>query len=321
MTQKQNVTPRTTSVRRQTTLKNAIHCSGTPIHHGGHVTMAMLPAPAGHGIVFRRTDIPGRGISIPAGWDHVADMPMCTALESDGVQIATIEHLMAALSGCGIDNLLIEINGPELPIMDGSAWPFVFLIECAGIAELEAPRRFLRILSPVSVSLGAGRSATLLPGEGFTLNFEVDYDNSAIARQTSEMELVDGTFKNELSRARTYGFLHAVDALRAAGLARGASLDNSIVITGEGILNEGGLRFPDEFVRHKMLDALGDMYLVGAPIIGRFEGRRSGHKLNHRLLRALFQRREAWCWTESDAGEGDANVARKSGTRAAGAAG
>ena len=320
MTQLQDAAPRAKTARRQTTLKNAIHCSGTPIHHGGHVTMAMLPAPAGHGIVFRRTDIAGRGISIPAGWDHVADMPMCTALESDGVQIATIEHLMAALSGCGIDNLLIEINGPELPIMDGSAWPFVFLIECAGITELDASRRFLKVLSPVTVSLGAGRSAALLPGDGFTLSFEVDYENCALASQASEMELVDGTFKNELSRARTYGFLHEVDALRAAGLARGASLDNSIVITGEGILNEGGLRFPDEFVRHKMLDALGDMYLAGAPIIGRFEGRRSGHKLNHRLLRALFQRREAWCWTESDAAEADATTPRQAGPRTAGLA-
>src|SRR5258706_14420479 len=209
-------------IHRQTTLKNAIHCSGTAIHHGGHVTMARLHAHARHGIVFRRTDIAGKGLSIPANWDHVADMPMCTALESGGVQIATIEHLMAALSGCGIDNLLIEINGPELPIMDGSAWPFVFLIECAGIAELDAPRRFLKILSPVSVSM-SGRSASLLPGEGFTLSFEVDYETGAIARQTTEMELGDGTFKNELSRARTYGFLHEVDALRAAGLARGAS--------------------------------------------------------------------------------------------------
>jgi UDP-3-O-[3-hydroxymyristoyl] N-acetylglucosamine deacetylase len=287
-------------IHRQTTLKNAIHCSGTAVHHGGHVTMAMLPAPAGHGIVFRRTDIAGKGLSIPADWNHVADMPMCTALESDGVQIATIEHLMAALSGSAIDNLLIEVNGPELPIMDGSSWPFVFLIECAGIAELDAPRRFLKILSPISIGM-AGRTAALMPGDGFTLSFEVDYDTSAIARQTAELDFVEGTFKNELSRARTFGFLHEVDALRAAGLARGASLDNSIVITGDGILNEGGLRFPDEFVRHKMLDALGDLYLAGAPIIGRFEGHRSGHKLNHRLLRALFQRREAWCWTESDA--------------------
>jgi UDP-3-O-[3-hydroxymyristoyl] N-acetylglucosamine deacetylase len=201
--------------------------------------------------------------------------------------------------------------------MDGSAWPFVFLIECAGIAELDLPRRFLKILSPVSVSM-SGRSASLLPGEGFTLSFEVDYETGAIARQTSEMELVDGTFKNELSRARTYGFLHEVDALRAAGLARGASLDNSIVITGDGILNEGGLRFPDEFVRHKMLDAFGDMYLAGAPILGRFEGVRSGHKLNHRLLRALFQRREAWCWTDSDSVAVGSALPQDAGQRAAG---
>jgi UDP-3-O-[3-hydroxymyristoyl] N-acetylglucosamine deacetylase len=317
MTQSHDALRRAQLARRQTTLKNAIHCSGTPIHNGGHVTMAMLPAPAGHGIVFRRTDIAGRGVIIPADWNHVADMPMCTALEAEGVQIATVEHLMAALSGCGIDNLLIEINGPELPIMDGSAWPFVFLIECAGIAELDAPRRFLKILSPVSVSM-SGRSASLLPGEGFTLSFEVDYETGAIARQTSEMELVDGTFKNELSRARTYGFLHEVDALRAAGLARGASLDNSIVITGDGILNEGGLRFPDEFVRHKMLDAFGDMYLAGAPILGRFEGVRSGHKLNHRLLRALFQRREAWCWTDSDSVAIGSALPQDAGQRAVG---
>jgi UDP-3-O-[3-hydroxymyristoyl] N-acetylglucosamine deacetylase len=307
-------------IRRQTTLKNAIHCSGTAIHHGGHVTMAMLPAPAGHGIVFRRTDIAGGGLSIPADWRHVADMPMCTALESAGVQIATIEHLMAALSGCGIDNLLIEINGPELPIMDGSSWPFVFLIECAGISELEAPRRFLKILRPVSIGTG-GRSVALMPAEGFSLSFEVDYDSGAIARQNGELNLVDGAFKNELSRARTFGFLHEVDALRAAGFARGASLDNSIVITGDGILNEGGLRFPDEFVRHKMLDALGDLYLAGAPILGRFEGHCSGHKLNHRLLRALFQRREAWCWTESNAPETTPESGLDSAQRAAGFAG
>jgi UDP-3-O-[3-hydroxymyristoyl] N-acetylglucosamine deacetylase len=300
MIQVNDAARQTQPVLRQTTLKNAIHCSGTAVHHGGHVTMAMLPAPAGHGIVFRRTDIAGKGVSIPADWNHVADMPMCTALEDQGVQIATVEHLMAALSGCGIDNLLIEVNGPELPIMDGSAWPFVFLIECAGVSELAATRRYLRILSDVSIG-AAGRSVALMPGERFTLSFEVDYDTSAIARQMGEIDLVDGAFKNELSRARTFGFLHEVDALRAAGLARGASLDNSIVVTGDGILNEGGLRYPDEFVRHKMLDALGDLYLAGAPIIGRFEGRRSGHKLNHRLLRALFQRREAWCWSESTA--------------------
>jgi UDP-3-O-[3-hydroxymyristoyl] N-acetylglucosamine deacetylase len=288
-------------VQRQTTLKNAIHCSGTAIHHGGHVTMAMLPAAAGSGIVFRRTDIAGKGVSIPADWRHVADMPMCTALESNGVQIATVEHLMAALSGCGIDNLEIEINGPELPIMDGSSWPFVFLIECAGVSELDAPRRYLRILRPVSLVTG-GRSVALLPAEGFSMGFEVDYDSDAIARQGADLELVDGVFKNELSRARTFGFLHEVDALRAAGLARGASLDNSIVVTGDGVLNEGGLRFPDEFVRHKMLDALGDLYLAGAPILGRFEGRCSGHKLNHRLLRVLFQRRDAWCWSDADSG-------------------
>ncbi|HEY2111451.1 MAG TPA: UDP-3-O-acyl-N-acetylglucosamine deacetylase [Dongiaceae bacterium] len=300
MSHKERLGPDQRPLQRQTTLKNAIHCSGTALHHGGHVSMAMIPAPAGTGIVFRRTDLAGRGVSIPADWRHVADMPMCTAIEADGVQIATIEHVMAALAGGGIDNLLIEVQGPELPIMDGSAWGFVFMIECAGVVELEAPRRFVKILRPVTLSAG-GRSVSLRPGEGFSIDFEVDYGAGAIAPQRCEIELVDGAFKNELSRARTFGFLHEVDALRAAGLARGASLENAIVVTHDGVLNEGGLRFPDEFVRHKALDALGDLYLAGAPIMGRFEGRRSGHKLNHRLLRALFQRRDAWCWSDSNA--------------------
>ena len=300
MSHKERPAPDQRPLQRQTTLKNAIHCSGTALHHGGHVSMAMIPAPAGSGIVFRRTDLAGRGVSIPADWRHVADMPMCTAIEADGVQIATIEHVMAALVGGCIDNLMIEVQGPELPIMDGSAWGFVFMIECAGVVELEAPRRFVKILRPVTLSAG-GRSVSLRPGEGFAIDFEVDYGAGAIAPQRCEIELVDGAFKNELSRARTFGFLHEVDALRAAGLARGASLENAIVVTHDGVLNEGGLRFPDEFVRHKALDALGDLYLAGAPIMGRFEGRRSGHKLNHRLLRALFQRRDAWCWSDSNA--------------------
>jgi UDP-3-O-[3-hydroxymyristoyl] N-acetylglucosamine deacetylase len=300
MSHKERPAPDQRPLQRQTTLKNAIHCSGTALHHGGHVSMAMIPAPAGTGIVFRRTDLAGRGVSIPADWRHVADMPMCTAIEADGVQIATIEHVMAALAGGSIDNLLIEVQGPELPIMDGSAWGFVFMIECAGVVELETPRRFVKILRPVALSAG-GRSVSLRPGEGFSIDFEVDYGAGAIAPQRCEIELVDGAFKSELSRARTFGFLHEVDALRAAGLARGASLENAIVVTHDGVLNEGGLRFPDEFVRHKALDALGDLYLAGAPIMGRFEGRRSGHKLNHRLLRALFQRRDAWCWSDSNA--------------------
>ena len=300
MTQPDRLASDARAVQRQTTLKNAIHCSGTALHHGGHVSMAMLPAPADSGIVFRRSDLAGRGTSIPADWRHVADMPMCTALETDGIQIATIEHVMAALAGCGIDNLTIDINGPELPIMDGSAWPFVFLIECAGVAELDAPRRAVRILRSVTLASGS-RSVKLRPSDGFSIDFEVDYESGAIARQHCHVDLVDGAFKNELSRARTFGFLHEVDALRAAGLARGASLDNAIVVTHDGVLNEGGLRFPDEFVRHKALDALGDLYLAGAPIIGRFEGRRSGHKLNHRLLRAVFQRPDAWCWSDSSA--------------------
>jgi UDP-3-O-[3-hydroxymyristoyl] N-acetylglucosamine deacetylase len=221
---------------------------------------------------------------------------MCTALECDGVRISTVEHVMAALAGCGIDNLLIEINGPELPIMDGSAWPFVFLIECAGVAELETARRFLKILRPVTLATG-NRSVALRPAEGFAIDFEVDYGNGAIARQRCEVDVTGGAFKNELSRARTFGFLHEVDLLRANGLALGGSLDNSVVISGDNILNEDGLRFADEFVRHKVLDAIGDLALAGAPLLGHFRGVRSGHALNRQVLEALFADEDAWCMT------------------------
>ena len=208
---------------------------------------------------------------------------------------------MAALAGGGIDNLLIEIEGPELPIMDGSAAPFVFLIECAGVVELEATRRCVKILRPVTLAAG-GRSVALQPGDGFSIDFEVDYGAGAIARQRCQIDLVNGAFKNELSRARTFGFLHEVDALRAAGLARGASLENAVVVSHDGVLNEGGLRFPDEFVRHKVLDC------ARRPL-----SRRRAH---HRPLRrpalgpqaqpsaparAVRRRRDAWCWSDSDA--------------------
>ncbi|WP_119459096.1 UDP-3-O-acyl-N-acetylglucosamine deacetylase [Rhodospirillaceae bacterium SYSU D60014] len=282
---------------RQRTLKNAIQCSGVSLHSGNRVSMTMRPAAVNTGIVFRRTDVAGGSATIEASWRNIVESTMCTALgNADGVTIATVEHLMAALAGCGIDNLLVEIDGAELPIMDGSASPFVFLAECAGIVEQDAPRAAIRVLKPVRVG-DRSRSAALVPGPDFSVRFEIEYDNPAIAHQECVVQLANGTFKSEISRARTYGFLVEVESLRAAGLAQGASLDNAVVIDGDSVLNEGGLRYRDEFVRHKVLDSVGDLYLAGAPLIGHFHGRCSGHKLNHQLLWALFADSSAWCFS------------------------
>ncbi len=279
---------------KQKTLKTSIDCTGIALHSGKKVSMTLRPGEADRGILFKRTDIGGESAFIPASWDRVVDTRMCTKLgNDDGVTIGTVEHLMAALAGCGIDNALIEVSGPEVPIMDGSAAPFVFLVECAGVVDQDAPRRVIRVRKPVSIEDGVG-VATLAPGDGFSLCFEIDFDNLIVSRQSISLGLVNGTFKKELSRARTFGFLHEVEELWASGLAQGGSLDNAVVVSGDKILNEDGLRYDNEFVRHKVLDAFGDLYLAGAPIIGRFQGVRSGHTTNNRLLRALFADRDAW---------------------------
>ena len=283
---------------RQTTLKNPIHCSGVGLHTGTKVSMSLLPADADSGIVFRRTDIAAGAAHMAATWRNAVETPLCTTLEAEnGVKVSTIEHLMAALRGCGIDNALIELTGPEVPIMDGSAAPFVFLIECAGTVKQTAPRRALRIIKPVSIG-DSDRSASLVAGDGFSINFEIDFDSPAVNRQEWFVDVTEKSFKREIARARTFGFLHEVDELRAKGLARGGSLDNAIVISGEEIINDGGLRFQNEFVRHKVLDSIGDLYLAGAPILGHFHGVRSGHALTLRLLRALFDNAAAWCWVD-----------------------
>jgi UDP-3-O-[3-hydroxymyristoyl] N-acetylglucosamine deacetylase len=226
----------------------------------------------------------------------VANSTLCTVLANEhGATVGTIEHLMAALSGCGIDNAVIELDGPEVPIMDGSAAPFVFLIECAGIAHQAAARRAIRVLRRVEVREG-GRSVSLSPGTGSSFSFEIDFPSAAVAHQEGYIRLAQGSFEADLARARTFGFLSEVESLRARGLALGGSLDNAIVVDGDSVLNPGGLRFEDEFVRHKLLDSIGDLYLAGAPIIGHFHGHRSGHALNHRLLDALFADDAAWCF-------------------------
>ncbi len=290
-------------VLRQRTLKTSIGCMGVGLHSGARVNMMLHPADVGTGITFRRTDIAGRGAIVPALWSNVGDTRMNTCLKNDqGVLIGTVEHLLSALAGAGIDNCRIDINGPEVPVMDGSAAPFLFLIECAGVVEQAAPRRAIRVLKTVAVE-EAGKLAMLSPSPVFSLQFEIDFQVKAIARQELFVTLSRGTFKSEISRARTFGFEQEITSLRAAGLALGGSLDNAVVIdaTGNKILNDDGLRYGDEFVRHKILDAVGDLYLAGAPILGRFHGVRSGHALNNRLLRALFADPSAWMYDEMDA--------------------
>src|SRR5260221_1466421 len=285
------------NVVQQRTIKNPIHCRGVGLHSGVKAAMTLHPAAPGSGIVFRRTDAGGAGAEIAATWQNVVESAVCTPLSSgEGITIGTVEHLMAALAGAEIDNVLVELDGPEVPIMDGSAAPFVFLIECAGIVEQDAPRRAIRILKTVTVEDGE-KSASLMPDDGFSMSFEIDFASRAISRQDLSIVFDSDSFKSEISRARTFGLLHEVDRLRAAGLVRGGSLDNSVVVSGDTILNEGGLRYADEFVRHKLLDSLGDLYLAGAPIIGHFRGLRSGHLLNRKLLEALFATPDAWCKT------------------------
>lgn len=283
---------------RQRTLKSSISCKGLGLHSGSSVNITLHPAEADSGIIFRRIDLRGQPL-IPARWNAVSDTRLNTCIANqDGAAIRTIEHLMAALAGSRIDNALIDIDGPEVPVMDGSASPFLFLIECAGTIELAAPRRAVRILKRVEVR-DEDKVAALTPAfNGFSLRFEIDFASPAISRQECLVHLRDGTFKRDVGRARTFGFEHEVEALRAAGLARGGSLENAVVIGRDSsILNEDGLRYEDEFVRHKVLDAVGDLYLAGAPIVGHFHGVRSGHALNNRLLHALFADESAWAWS------------------------
>jgi UDP-3-O-[3-hydroxymyristoyl] N-acetylglucosamine deacetylase len=276
------------NIVQQHTIRNPIHCRGVGLHSGVKASMTLLPAAPDSGIVFRRTDVGAGGAEIAASWRNAVESSLCTTLSNgEGLTIGTVEHLMAALAGAEIDNVVVELDGPEVPIMDGSAAPFVFLIECAGVAEQDAPRRAIRILETVTIGDG-DKSACLMPDAGFSMSFEIDFASRAVSQQDLSIVFDSETFKTEISRARTFGFLHEVDQMRAAGLARGGSLDNAVVVSGDTILNEGGLRYADEFVRHKLLDSLGDLYLAGAPMIGHFRGLRSGHLLNRKLLEALF---------------------------------
>ena len=260
--------------------------------------MTLCPAEAGAGIVFHRIDMSGDEGIVRANWANVVDTRMATTLGNEfGARVGTVEHLMAALAGCGVDNAVIEIDGPEVPVMDGSAQPFVFLVECAGLVEQNAPRLAIKINKPVSVG-DERRSIAGMPDDVFSVSFEIDFDDAVVARQSLNLRLVNGAFKSDVARARTFGFAHEVDALRAAGLARGGSLDNAVVISGNTVLNGDGLRYEDEFVRHKILDCVGDLYLAGAPIIGQIVAERSGHALNNQFLIDLFKDDSAWSYVE-----------------------
>ncbi len=282
----------------QKTLKTAISCTGIGLHSGKRVEMTLHPAAPGSGIAFCRKDLDGA--IIEARHDNVSDTLMNTSLDNrEGRGVATIEHLMAALSGLGIDNLLVELDGGEVPAMDGSSAPFVFLAECAGIVEQQAPRTALEILKTISVSDGDSR-ITLSPSSGFSIAFEISFEHPAIADQSCFIELEDGAFKREIARARTFGFLSDINKLRENGLALGGSLDNAVVLSNDGVMNDGGLRFFDEFVRHKALDCIGDLYLAGAPLLGHVQCYRSGHRTNHLLLEALFADERAWRYVVLD---------------------
>ncbi len=286
---------------KQRTPKKVIQATGVGLHSGEKVLLTLHPAPINTGIVFRRTDL-HPVVEIPALYDQVGDTMLCTSLQRDGVKIATVEHLLSAFAGLGIDNAYVDVNASELPIMDGSAAPFVFLIQSAGIREQSAAKRFLRILKPIRVE-EKGKYVQFLPYNGCKVSFTIDFDHPVFndKPQTATFDFATTSYVKEVCRARTFGFLSDYEKLRERDLAKGGSLDNTIVVDNYRVLNEDGLRFESEFVTHKVLDAIGDLYLLGCGLIGAFEGYKSGHGLNNRLLRELMVREDAWEHTYFDA--------------------
>jgi UDP-3-O-[3-hydroxymyristoyl] N-acetylglucosamine deacetylase len=288
---------------KQRTPKKVIQATGVGLHSGEKVLLTLRPAPVNTGIIFRRTDL-DPVVEIPARYDYVGDTTLCTSLQHQGVKIGTVEHLLSALAGLGIDNVYVDINAPELPIMDGSAAPFVFLLQSAGIREQNAPKRFIRILKPIMVE-DRGKYVKFTPYHGYKVSFTIEFDHPVFSDkpQSAIFDFTSCSYVKEVCRARTFGFLSDYEKLREADLAKGGSLDNAIVVDNYRILNDDGLRFNDEFVKHKVLDAIGDLYLLGASLIGAFEGYKSGHELNNKLLRTLIANQNAWEYTYFDAKE------------------
>jgi UDP-3-O-[3-hydroxymyristoyl] N-acetylglucosamine deacetylase len=283
---------------RQRTIKTKVQTTGVGLHTGARVTLTLRPALPDSGILFHRTDL-AEPKSFRVAPDLVVDTRLCSALEADGAKVATVEHLMSALAGLGIDNLHIDIDGPEVPILDGSAAPFVYLLQSAGIEAQNAAKRFIRVIRTVRVEDG-DKWAQFAPHEGFTLAFRIEFDHPVFRQSAKEIRLdfAKQSYVQEVSRARTFGFMNEVEYLRSHGLALGGTLDNAIVMDEFRVLNNTGLRYADEFVKHKVLDAVGDLYLTGHPILGAFTAYKSGHGLNNALLRRLMQETDAWEWAE-----------------------
>lgn len=279
---------------KQRTLRNTIRATGVGVHTGEKVFLTLKPAPVNTGIIFKRIDC-DPVVEIPARAEYVGDTSFCTTLMKDGVRVATIEHLLSAMAGLGIDNAIVEVSAPEVPIMDGSSGPFVFLIQSAGIEEQAVSKRFIKILEPVEVRDG-DKMARIEPYDGFKVSFTIDFDHPVIRNggQKSTLDFTSTTYIKQISRARTFGFLSDFEWLRAQNLASGASLDNAIVLDAYRVVNEDGLRYENEFVRHKILDAVGDLYLLGCGVIGAFHGVKSGHTLNNKLIRTLLAHESAW---------------------------
>ncbi|CAG0948766.1 UDP-3-O-[3-hydroxymyristoyl] N-acetylglucosamine deacetylase [Burkholderiales bacterium] len=280
-------------MHRQRTLRTATRTTGVGLHTGARVDLALRPAPPDAGIVFHRTDL-DPPVAIPASAGHVGDTRLSSTLKEGGASVSTVEHLMSALAGLGIDNLHVDVAGPEIPIMDGSAGPFVFLLQGAGIVEQDAPKRFLRIVAPVEVRDG-DKWARFEPHDGFRLDFTIDFPHPVFGSENRHVviDFAEHSYVKEVSRARTFGFMQDVEAMRAAGLGLGGSLQNAIVLDEVRVLNSEGLRYDNEFVRHKVLDAIGDLYLLGHPLIGQYTAYKSGHALNNALALALLSRPEA----------------------------
>jgi UDP-3-O-[3-hydroxymyristoyl] N-acetylglucosamine deacetylase len=278
----------------QRTLKSTIRASGVGLHTGKKILMTLRPAAPDTGIVFRRVDLDPPG-DIPAHADNVGDTQLGTSLIKGNARVSTVEHLLSAFAGLGIDNAYVEVNAPEVPIMDGSAGPFVFLLQSAGFQDQAAPKRFVRVKKKVRVEDG-DKWAEFTPFDGFKVNFEIEFNHPVFKRRTqaATMDFSTTTFLKEVSRARTFGFMRDIETLRSRNLALGGTLDNAIVLDDSGIMNEDGLRYEDEFVKHKILDAIGDLYLLGHSLIGEFSGFKSGHGLNNKLLRALISDKSAW---------------------------
>ena len=285
---------------RQRTLKNVIRATGVGLHTGEKVFLTLRPAAVNTGIVFRRIDLEPV-VDVKAILDNVSSTRMSTTLERDGVRISTVEHLMSAFAGLGIDNVFVDLTAAEVPIMDGSAGPFVFLIESAGVEEQRAPKQFIRIKQSVEISDG-DKWAKFDPYDGFKVDLTIDFDHPVVqsSQQHASIDFSESSFIKDVSRARTFGFLDEVEALQEAGLARGGSLDNAIVMDAFHILNDDGLRYRDEFVKHKILDAVGDLYLLGHLLVGAFSAHKSGHSMNNGLLRRLLETESAWEYVSYD---------------------